>query len=356
MQLNSALDKSQRQSTTYPVNDDSSNAPIWNQTCSFDVGLWSTDLCLTVCTKKEHLGTCRIPIQFFREFLDDEARHITMPLISNDSNVGKLDLRVHWSAVDDSITGGQVTVKDSDHHRHSDELTAPSLAEEHHFFRQVLTHVNNSGHYEVVHKVKLWEMLMIILVRKVDLPYISDKQQKSIKTQLGGISGYKGGIACCFNYRNTRLCFVGTHLPAHEGEAHRKDRNNTVEKIQSSCRVGNKDLDLSNQFDHIFWCGDLNYRIDLKAFDGIKRSHDEKVDIVKGLLRAQDWDALYVRDELQREQAAGQVFSGWRNARPNFPPTFKIKQHEPLIYNTKRVPSYCDRVLWRSAPGVCDCP
>jgi hypothetical protein len=163
------------------------------------------------------------------------------------------------------------------------------------------------------------------------------------------------GIVARFNFRSTSLCFVGTHLPAHEGEAYRKDRNRTVAKIQEKCRVGNEMLDLSSQFDHVFWCGDLNYRVDLPLFDSKPRTHEEKVNEVKGFLREQDWQGLYQRDELQAEQAAGRVFAGWQQARPDFPPTFKIKQHEPVMYNVKRVPSYCDRVLWRSMPGVSDC-
>ena len=35
--------------------------------------------------------------------------------------------------------------------------------------------------------------------------------------------------------------------------------------VQAGARVRNKEIDLSSQFDHVFWCGDLNYRLDLQA-------------------------------------------------------------------------------------------
>ena len=31
-----------------------------------------------------------------------------------------------------------------------------------------------------------------------------------------------------------------------------------------------------------------------------------------------------------------------------FPPTFKVERQPGMSYITKRVPSYCDRILWRS--------
>ena len=73
------------------------------------------------------------------------------------------------------------------------------------------------------------------------------------------------GIVAKLNFRSTSLCFVGTHLPAHEGDTYRKDRNRTVAKIQEKCKF-NEMLDLSSQFDHVFWAGDLNYRVALSRF------------------------------------------------------------------------------------------
>jgi hypothetical protein len=37
---------------------------------------------------------------------------------------------------------------------------------------------------------------------------------------------------------------------------------------------------------------------------------------------------------------------------PNFPPTFKVLRNTVnLEYQPHRVPSYCDRILWKSQPG-----
>lgn len=38
--------------------------------------------------------------------------------------------------------------------------------------------------------------------------------------------------------------------------------------------------------------------------------------------------------------------------KPRFPPTFKVTRHTPEhVYEQKRIPSYCDRVLWSALSG-----
>jgi hypothetical protein len=34
-----------------------------------------------------------------------------------------------------------------------------------------------------------------------------------------------------------------------------------AQRIQAFARLGDKALDLSSQFEHVFWAGDLNYRL-----------------------------------------------------------------------------------------------
>eukprot|EP01048_Picozoa_sp_COSAG05_P013454 COSAG05_NODE_1435_length_4895_cov_2.439741_2_plen_287_part_00 len=53
----------------------------------------------------------------------------------------------------------------------------------------------------------------------------------------------------------------------------------------------------------------------------------------------------------RREMLAERVFSGWQDSACEFPPTFKVERGYELQYNNKRVPSYCDRILWRSSGG-----
>ena len=49
--------------------------------------------------------------------------------------------------------------------------------------------------------------------------------------------------------------------------------------------IGNTNLDIVSQFDHIFWMGDLNYRLDLNA----TRPSDAMAD------KAENWAAVKLR-------------------------------------------------------------
>jgi hypothetical protein len=51
------------------------------------------------------------------------------------------------------------------------------------------------------------------------------------------------------------------HFAAYWQAKYVQRRNQDVREILQNARLGNTKLDLT-QFDHCFWLGDLNYRID----------------------------------------------------------------------------------------------
>ena len=58
------------------------------------------------------------------------------------------------------------------------------------------------------------------------------------------------------------------------------------------------------QFDHTFWCGDLNYRIEPPAAKKGKKKEGNKNEaaaVVHTLVKKDDFDGLWAMDELQRE-------------------------------------------------------
>lgn len=73
------------------------------------------------------------------------------------------------------------------------------------------------------------------------------------------------------------------------------------------------------------------------------------------MLEEEDWEGLISNDQLKREQEAKRIFHNFHEAPINFAPTFKLNLESVGAhdrYNLKRIPSYCDRVLWTSQPGV----
>jgi hypothetical protein len=127
----------------------------------------------------------------------------------------------------------------------------------------------------------------------------------------------------------------------------------------------------------VVFLGDFNYRL-----DGI--TYDEARDMVSQ--RSFDW--LRERDQLRAEMEAGNVFQGMREGRIKFPPTYKFQRHQMGLsgtvfdaYNTclshglfvppaldmslfhhlhagydsgekKRIPAWCDRILYRDSRSV----
>jgi hypothetical protein len=78
-------------------------------------------------------------------------------------------------------------------------------------------------------------------------------------------------------------------------------------KVGSSGTAGGSDP--THQFDHLFFMGDLNYRIDI-PFDGVLEL------CAKGGADAEapEWAALQAQDQLAKERSACRSFLGFREA------------------------------------------
>jgi phosphatidylinositol-bisphosphatase len=108
------------------------------------------------------------------------------------------------------------------------------------------------------------------------------------------------------------LCFVGSHLAARQHET--DNRNANYRDIVKSVKVGRKGADLLNQFDHVFWCGDLNYRIDIER------------DKVMELIQQKNYPALLEKDQLNTQRKLGNVFNGFAEGQITFAPTYRYNR------------------------------
>ena len=135
-------------------------------------------------------------------------------------------------------------------------------------------------------------------------------------------------------------------------------------EIQRFLKVGRSTpaearLDLSNRFGHLFFFGDLNYRIELKREEVLSLTRDRR------------YSELARYDQLKHQIKSGDAFAGFTEGEIGFAPTFKhvpgegvdagdlqdpatVAGGRPYEKKKMRVPSWCDRVLWRSWPGKAD--
>nr|ADD09593.1 bristled-like protein [Trifolium repens] len=143
------------------------------------------------------------------------------------------------------------------------------------------------------------------------------------------------------------------HLASGEKEGDEIRRNSDVAEIlkgiqfpricKNPCRrAPEKIVDHELFCSRIIWLGDLNYRVAL--------SYEE----TRVLLEDNDWDTLLEKDQLNIERDAGRVFSGFKEGRIVFAPTYKYSHNSDSYAGEtvkskkkRRTPAWCDRILWR---------
>lgn len=88
-------------------------------------------------------------------------------------------------------------------------------------------------------------------------------------------------------------------------------------------------------FSHIFWIGDLNYRI---TGNPLRQDFD-----------THDYSELVKKDQLYQEMQAQRVFVNYTEGPINFRPTYKYDPGTDDWDSSEknRPPAWCDRVLWK---------
>lgn len=179
---------------------------------------------------------------------------------------------------------------------------------------------------------------------------ISGIRINGANTGIGNVLANKGGIVTSFQYKKTRLSFLTAHLAAHEGESYFKARCENVRTILREAKTStlNKNLDIATSSHHVFVFGDLNFRTKF----GDEKQHDDNVKRALNMIENKDFSSLYKFDELQAALAAGDLLVNFNTLPCNFPPTFKVHREPGVLYTLQRTPSYTDRILYKSAPGL----
>lgn len=195
--------------------------------------------------------------------------------------------------------------------------------------------------YDCITRQTAWDRCLTIFVKKPLQHAVTDVRSDTANVGLAGVAGNKGAIGTRFSVFDTDFVIINSHLAAHHKEVAR--RNEDYSSISSSLHKLRDDQDvdlLSNAVHHTFWMGDLNYRIDLD------RDH------VLELIEERNWKELQEADQLLQERSAGRAFPGFLEGKTDFAPTYKYEHGSRKYSSTKsRIPSYCDRILYRSLAG-----
>ncbi|KAG0448642.1 hypothetical protein HPP92_027729 [Vanilla planifolia] len=158
----------------------------------------------------------------------------------------------------------------------------------------------------------------------------------------------QGSIAMSMTIHKTSFCFVCSHLASGEKEGDELKRNSDVAEILKNtqfpriCKRPTRQVpERIMDHDQAVWFGDLNYRVML--------GYEE----TRALVEDNEWESLLEKDQLNIEKQAGRVFTGWKEGKIYFAPTYKYTYNsddyagEKLKSKKKRrTPAWCDRILW----------
>ncbi|KAJ3142927.1 hypothetical protein HDU90_002799 [Geranomyces variabilis] len=207
--------------------------------------------------------------------------------------------------------------------------------------------------YRLLECRQLVGLFQCVFIKESEGARLKDVAVDMVKTGLKGYHGNKGGIATRFVLDDSSFCFVNTHLAAHQNQI--SARNNDVATILKDAHfparpayegifIGGGDGSMVLDHENVFWSGDLNYRIDL--------ARERVIELVE----QQDWTTLQEHDQLLNQMSVNPSFGlrGFLEGQLNFAPTFKYDVGTDR-YDTsekRRVPSWCDRVLFCSPHAV----
>jgi hypothetical protein len=166
--------------------------------------------------------------------------------------------------------------------------------------------------------------------------------------------------------KSIRMLFVTAHMAAHVKNAEARDSDFwriaselEVQAPSSFLPPQHPDAEsngsyLLNSMDRIFFCGDLNYRVDLPReaaeysvfrIKELSGSNDPQSKAKADQIRQQ----LLRYDQLRASIAEERAFPGFSEGKITFPPTFKFDKGTD-DYDTshkERIPAWTDRVLFK---------
>lgn len=167
---------------------------------------------------------------------------------------------------------------------------------------------------------------------------------------------------------DTTLLFISAHLEAHihnvEGRnnnfwriltefssqapislKHKTTIRSSTAGTQQEQQEQGHDNDILHQSDYIFFCGDLNYRLDLP------RETVEHHILLQQQKQTADWLPLLRHDQLLSTISQGKAFPFFQEGKITFAPTFKLDPFTFQTYDTsskQRIPAWTDRIVFLS--------
>ncbi|CAK1596064.1 unnamed protein product [Parnassius mnemosyne] len=201
----------------------------------------------------------------------------------------------------------------------------------------------------LLHSYYLGTIHLTVFIRRDLIWYCSLPEDASLSVRPGTAFRTKGAVAISFALFGSTFLFVTAHLTAHQEKV--KERVSDIKRIIRSidlpknlpCRHRSKDV--TNNFDYVFWCGDLNFRLGEPRAAVLRWIEQTEFPLPPylphGLLHA---------DQLTAVLEDGAAFRDFREAPITFPPTYKYDPGSQQFDTSskQRAPAYTDRILYKA--------
>lgn len=182
--------------------------------------------------------------------------------------------------------------------------------------------------------VRLVGIVLNIFLRKSLIPFVKFSCVDWIRLGFCGLWGNKGANYCKLSIGNTDICFVNSHLTAHEHNDHKRieDCRRIIDKRCENVSISGAVLDN----DYVFFFGDLNFRLKNLSVETIKQKINEK-----------SFDDLLKHDQYNLTADNYDHFFNFKESKINFAPTYKFDKDTDNYDTSKkrRKPAWCDRIL-----------
>ncbi|XP_018392947.1 PREDICTED: 72 kDa inositol polyphosphate 5-phosphatase [Cyphomyrmex costatus] len=186
---------------------------------------------------------------------------------------------------------------------------------------------------------------LALFIRRDLIWFCSIPEEDNFSTRTGTAFRTKGAVAIALMIFGTSFLFVTAHLTAHQDKV--KERVNDIKRIvrnldlPKELPIRHKSKDVTQNFDCVFWCGDLNFRL--------AQPREEVIQWITNTCFPQESPINMRKDQLKNMLNEGAVLRGFEEAPILFPPTYK---YDPGTQNfdsssKQRTPAYTDRILFR---------
>uniref|UniRef100_A0A182P5A4 phosphoinositide 5-phosphatase n=1 Tax=Anopheles epiroticus TaxID=199890 RepID=A0A182P5A4_9DIPT len=203
----------------------------------------------------------------------------------------------------------------------------------------------------LLHSTSLGTLHLAAFIRRDLIWFCSEPEDACLSVRPGTAFRTKGAVAISFCLFGTSFLFVTSHLTAHQQKV--KERVSDVKKIihaldlPRNLTVKHRNKDVTQNFDSVYWCGDLNFRLG-EPRDKLM----QWIETTQFPLPAHLPHGFMHTDQLTSVLADGAAFRGFREAKITFPPTYKYDPGTQRFDSSskQRAPAYTDRILYKFKP------